>query len=235
MVPEIAVLITCHNRKVKTISCLRNLFNQTGLNSNFKLEVFLTDLDKKTYDFYLWVNDDTQLLPNAVIELLACEMQFKNNSLICGAVSSPDGNQYTYGGQDRNGKAVIPNGQIQRCFNINGNCVLISKAVVDKIGIIDPIYPHAIGDFDYGLRALRGGFNVLTTRIYVGHCESNNLPKWCYRSTPLKERFKSLYSPLGSSHPYYFFIYERKHFGLHIAIIHFLSIHLRALIPSLWN
>ena len=38
----IAALITCFNRKEKTILCLTNLFKQPLLN-NFELDVFLTD------------------------------------------------------------------------------------------------------------------------------------------------------------------------------------------------
>ena len=39
---NLAVLITCHNRKNKTIQCLRNLYKQTDF-INFKTEIFLVD------------------------------------------------------------------------------------------------------------------------------------------------------------------------------------------------
>jgi len=39
---SIAVLLTCHNRKARTIQCLTQLFNQNG-QENFKFEVFLVD------------------------------------------------------------------------------------------------------------------------------------------------------------------------------------------------
>ena len=39
---NIAVLITCHNRKQKTIKCLQALFNQSHI-ENVKLKVFLVD------------------------------------------------------------------------------------------------------------------------------------------------------------------------------------------------
>ena len=38
----IAVLLTCHNRKVKTISCLKSLYEAT-LPKGFSLEIFLVD------------------------------------------------------------------------------------------------------------------------------------------------------------------------------------------------
>lgn len=39
----IGVLITCHNRKNKTLSCFENLFIQQGVNDLFAIKVFLVD------------------------------------------------------------------------------------------------------------------------------------------------------------------------------------------------
>ena len=39
---NIAILITCHNRKKKTIKCLNNLYNQKYI-GNIKFKVFLVD------------------------------------------------------------------------------------------------------------------------------------------------------------------------------------------------
>ncbi len=41
--PSISVLITCHNRKNKTLECLRLLFLQNGLDTDFYIKVFLVD------------------------------------------------------------------------------------------------------------------------------------------------------------------------------------------------
>lgn len=40
---KINVLMTCHNRKDKTVKCLESLFLQEGLNKNFVLGVYLVD------------------------------------------------------------------------------------------------------------------------------------------------------------------------------------------------
>jgi GT2 family glycosyltransferase len=40
---SISVLITCHNRKDKTLECLRLLFLQNGINNDFNIKVFLVD------------------------------------------------------------------------------------------------------------------------------------------------------------------------------------------------
>lgn len=188
------------------------------------------------YDYYILLNDDTFLLPNAIEELLACAIETNNNAIVCASFCGKETQSFTYGGRDKAGVAVVPNGKIQNCFSINGNCLLIPQKVYDEIGNLDPIFPHAIGDFDYGQRALAKDFQLVTTRRYLGTCESNDLlPKWCYAHVPIKERIKALYSPLGNSHPKYYFIYEKRHFGWIIAIKHFCSIHLRLLIPRLWK
>ena len=43
ILPTIAILITCHNRKEKTMQCLKLLFNQKGLGHEYNIEVFLVD------------------------------------------------------------------------------------------------------------------------------------------------------------------------------------------------
>lgn len=43
LIPTIAVLITCHNRKEKTVKCLQALFKQNGLGHEFNIQVFLVD------------------------------------------------------------------------------------------------------------------------------------------------------------------------------------------------
>jgi len=272
---KIAVLLTCFNRKAKTLKCLTNLYKQDGHKEQFSIDVYLVD-DASTdgtfeavhenfpevnlirgngqlfwnrgmytawraaldgeYDYYMWLNDDTILFNDAILELLSCSKLVIKACLVCGATSSEITNEFTYGGATKEGVSIIPNGEIQRCDIINGNCILVSNAAVKLAGILDPIYLHANGDHDYGLRLLKLGGVIITTRKYIANCERNTyLPKWCYSSTPFLERMKVLYSPLGNSHPVYFFIYEKRHFGFLTAIKHFLSIHLRVLMPSLWK
>lgn len=272
---RIAVLITCFNRKNKTLSCLNTLFSQNNIDQAFSISVYLVD-DKSTdgtaeavyerfpsvhiikgtgslywnrgmhvaweaassgdYDYYLWINDDTDLMLDAIDELLECETTTVGPALVCGAIRSRDTSKFTYGGADKNGIPVEPNGEVRHCYIINGNCVLVNASAFNLVGNIDPVFPHAIGDHDYGLRLLKAGGTIVTTKKFIGYCERNvRLPKWCYKETPFKERLKALYSPLGNSHPWYYFIYENRHFGFILASKHFLSIHLRVLIPSLWK
>ncbi|GAA4459056.1 glycosyltransferase [Nibrella saemangeumensis] len=272
----IAVLITCHNRKEKTLLCLQQLFKQIILIKEFSFDVYLVDdassdgtteavnlifpnvivikgngnlfwnrgmhlawsyaSNLKDYDFFLWLNDDSFLEPFAMQELLECENFKSQFVIVCGALCSAVDGTFSYGGRSSVGDNIVPNGSFQNCSFINGNCVLISKRVFHLVGNLDPFYPHAIGDIDYGLRALKLGVKIITTRKYIGFCERNtSSPKWCSPKLNLYERLKILYSPLGYSHPFFFFRFELKHFGLFIALKHFFTIHLRMFSPNLWR
>jgi GT2 family glycosyltransferase len=273
--PFIAVLLTCHNRKNKTLQCLAKLFGQKGHGLTFNIEVFLVDdgsvdgtgeaiatqypriniikgdgnlfwnrgmhlawktaSQKSDFDFYLWLNDDTFIYPGAILLMLESYLLSGKKAIICGATQSEFTKKYTYGGQKISGKNIEPNGSLQECELMNGNFVLVSRPVFKEVGMLDDLFHHAIGDRDYGLRAIRKRFKILITPGYIGNCEEHDkLPNWCLPSTPLKRRIKLLYSPHGF-HPYYFFVYENRHFGLLPAIKHYFTIHLRALFPSLWT
>jgi len=273
---QIAVLITCHNRKAKTLRCLESLHLQNGLDSRYAINVFLVD-DASTdgtgdlvnqkfpnvkvvqgdgnlywnrgmhlawekaslterYDYYLWLNDDIILFTDALNELLDCKEYNIGPTIICGSTCSEIGNSYTYGLSTVGGKRIIPNNNYTCGTLMNGNCVLVSHEIFELIGNLDPIYPHAIGDYDYGLRLIKQGGKLITTTKFIAYCEKNHrLPNWCYAETPLFKRIQSLYSPLGNCHPKYYFVYEFRHYGLATALKHFLSIHLRLLMPSLWR
>ena len=272
---NIAVLLTCHNRKDKTITCLDSLF-KAYLPFNYNLDVFLVDdgstdgtgqaikekfsqvniiqgngnlywnrgmhlawkiaSNKRDYDFYLWLNDDVLIHSNALTTIITDSIE-KPESIICGAMQSAlQKNNITYGGKNKEGKLIKPTGKPTPCMFINGNMVLIPKEIVRSIGILDPFYPHAIGDYEYGLRAIKAGYQCYVSSDFTGFCENNpTLPKWCLSNVKLLERLKSLYSPLANSHPYYFFIYEYKYQGLLVALKHYITIHLRLLYPKLWK
>lgn len=275
MIPAIAVLLTCHNRKDKTLQCLTKLFAQQGLGVDFNIEVFLVDdgstdgtteaiklqfteiniiqgngnlywnrgmhlawktaTTKKGFDYYLWLNDDTFLFEGALLNLLSVAQLRNKKAAICGSTISLTTNTISYGGNSIAGTLLVPNGTLQETFSFNGNVVLIPKAVYERVGILDKQFPHAIGDYEYALRIRKYNLKSFIASDYVGSCEGNDkLPSWCSTSISLRNRVRSLYSPLGNSHPYYFFIFEYMHYGLFTAIKHFTTIHLRLVFPQLW-
>ena len=274
---RIAVLLTCHNRKEKTLNCLSNLNLQQGINEQYTIKTYLVDdgstdgtgaavksafpdvkviqgdgtlfwnrgmytawetAAKESHDVYLWLNDDTDLYPSALLEMLDAAKETGYRSIISGCIESPTNKgERVYAGVKREGKQHIlnyPDGNINECDIINGNCVLVPQSVYEKVGNLDPRFSHALGDHDYSLRAKKLGIASYTTPRFVASCAPNEgLPKWRRAGVALPERLKNLYSPLSYSHPYEFFMYEKAHFGLVTALKHFFSIHLRVFFPGL--
>ena len=195
-----------------------------------------TAASKKDYDFYMWLNDDTCLNTSSIDELMNCSEKEHHKSIICGTTCSPDNNAtYTYGGWKLKSTFVKPNGQIQYCDYFNGNIVLIPKYVYAIVGTNDPLFRHALGDFDYGLRARKAGIKSVVTPHVLGVCSDHeSFAGWCNTKTPILKRLKLLYSPLGND-PIEFFRYDFRHNGILIATFHFFTIHLRAIIPHFWK
>ncbi|WP_111709973.1 glycosyltransferase family 2 protein [Lutibacter citreus] len=268
-VKEIAILLSCHNRKDKTIKCLNALYlNKMPLGYIF--EVFLVDdgstdgtgeaikekfpkvniilgdgnlfwnrgmhLAWKTasktndYDFYLWLNDDTFIFDNCLMELLKSSNKEKNHKIITGTTCGVDNNKkITYGGRSKNQGLIIPNGENQDCDYFNGNIVLIPRYVYKKVGMNDFIFHHSLGDFDYGLRARAKGIGIVIAPIISGMCDENTeIKSWKKKDLPLPTRIKSLYAPQGNN-PIEFFKYDYRHNGIIMACFHFLTIHMKVL------
>jgi GT2 family glycosyltransferase len=272
----IAVLITCHNRKEKTLSCLKSLFS-TEWPKKVLFHVYLVDdgstdgtddavklnfpevnvikgngnlywnkgmrlawetaAQNKEYDFYLWLNDDTLIDEDAVCELLNCSKELKkyenNASIIVGTCrNAPESSTFSYGGRNHD-VPVIPNGSIQKCNFINGNLVLVPKEIYNKIGNLSPHYTHAMGDNDYGLRALKAGFGCFITRKYVATCPTNKISDWCNPKIPVAKRFQNLYSPKGLNiKEYIIFLKEHKRKKWFFFT---LKVYLKTLFPNLYN
>ncbi len=190
----------------------------------------------KDYDFYLWLNDDTFLFQNSLETLISNVTSTKNEAIIVATTCSKEAGTLTYGGFNSDGKLILPKDDLVQAFTFNGNCILVPKLVFRSVGNLDPLFWHCIGDIDYGQRALKKGIKSFVGTDIMAYCEGHDrLPKWCLKEVSFLKRIQSLYSPLGNSHPYYFFHYEYRHFGFWLASKHFLSIHLRVILPHLWK
>jgi GT2 family glycosyltransferase len=274
-IKKIAVLLTCHNRKDKTLTCLEALF-KSALPAGYLLEVFLVDdgstdgtskavhesypqvniikgdgnlfwnrgmhtawetaAKTEEFDYYLWLNDDTYVFRNALEIMLSSGDSTNNQAIIVGASCSKISDELTYSGFLTSGEKIKPTNELVQAHMFHGNCILVPKHVFQRVGNLDPLFHHAIGDMDYGLRAIKLGIKSLIAPGFLANCESNTATvAWCLKSVPLKTRIKALYSPLCKSQPYYFFRFALRHFGLLMALKHFFSIHLRLLMPALWK
>ena len=184
------------------------------------------------FDDYLWLNDDTDLLDRALLSLYGCAGRHPG-SIIVGPTCSRSGMGTTYGGRNRKGH-VDPEGQDRSLMTFDGNIVLVPHSVVERIGILDRRFSHAMGDTEYGMRAGKMGVAIWQVPEYAGYCELHEkLSDWCNPEVPLRKRLKALYSPLGCP-PDEYFIYDRYN-GLLTAAFHYCTIHLRAVFPGLWR
>lgn len=211
---NIAVLMTCHNRVEMTLACLQGLMPQltsedrvflvddgssdaTGMKvrSEFPM-IRVIDADGSLYwakgmrkawgsavdecsdwDAYLWLNDDTMLSGDAIATMLSAN---DGKSLVVGELHDVDG-KAVYG--------LNVNGWV------NGNCVLVPRAIYERIGMICGGYSHAWADSDYACQVKRAGFAIVGTGV-VGTTKWHPLrPSLAGKS--LVERWRLLFDPKG--------------------------------------
>lgn len=218
--PQIAVIMTCHNRHDITISCLQLLKQQQvnytvylvddgstdGTSEAVKqdypeVKLFLGDGNlfwaggmrlafgkaiQDDYDYYIWLNDDTLLDPEAFRTLLNIHrdlvQQGNGSAIVVGSTQDPITGNPTYGGAVKSKhwysnklEFLAPSDQLQLCDTMYGNCVLIPRSVVQKVGNIDEAFVHTLGDIDYGLRARQLGCSVWAAPGFIGTCAQNSV------------------------------------------------------------
>jgi GT2 family glycosyltransferase len=237
---HIAVLMTCHNRRERTLACLDSLEAQTGLD-HAVLQVVLVDAGstdgtreavaqrfpevrivargpelfwnggmrvalavayQADPDYYLWLNDDVELDRDAVATLVATHRGLTDEHrvplILAGSTRDPVDGSVTYGGVNRPHRLrrmryelVIPDGVPRPVETMNGNCVLVPRSVVGRIGNLASAYVHAFGDYDYGHRARHAGCEVWIPSGTVGTCSRNAAPPRAGSFTEHRRRMKS--------------------------------------------
>ena len=261
---RIAAILTCHNRRDKTLACLRALY-ACERQSGCELDTYLVD-DGSTdgtgaavrakyplvtviagdgslywnggmrlafgtamrhdYDAYLWLNDDTLLYRQTLRNLLYCAEEVAANhdgrhNIIVGATCDPVSRRITYGGMVSHSRwapnsyvLLPPSKRTQQCQSMNGNCVLIPREVVQAIGNIDAGFVHAIGDWDYGLRARHAGFGIWMAPGFAGEC-SVDLPGAipAREQASVRHQLRRICGPKGVP-PHAWGVYVRRHCGL---------------------
>lgn len=242
---KIAVILTCFNRRQKTIYCLKSVFSQS-IFDDVEIDFFITDDGstdgtseallkmcpdihllkgngslywnggmrlawtealKGSYNFSLWLNDDTFLYPDTLRRMLITHTKLicrtGKSGIVVGSTHDETGKP-SYGGALQKSRwrrlkldRVTPNEEIQVCDTFNGNCVLISREVTDVLGNLDPGFIHAMGDIDYGLRAKNAGIPICVMPFYAGRCTNDNVLSGGFidRSLPITIRLRKMLSP----------------------------------------
>ena len=271
---QLAVLMTCHNRRDTTLSCLQTLYQQKNLFDVYLVDdgsvdgtteavnqkypevktlkgngqlfwgggmrlAFATAMQRE-YEYYLWLNDDTFLNPDAISKLLATHQLLTqrgdSKSIVVGSVTDPVTGELTYGGRIPSKRllsfkfdSIAPGTEPQTCSTMQGNCVLIPRSVAEIVGNIDPAFIHTMGDLDYGLRARQLGCSVWITAGYVGTCSKNSATNsWADANLTAFERLNKALQPKAfpiKSRA----IYARRHKGT-FWMFHWLLPYVRAVI-----
>ncbi len=173
------------------------------------------------FDQYLWLNDDTILDPDALARLLATYRALNDpTAILVGSTRDSTTGALTYGGVVRSSrvhpmkfKLVPPADHPQECETINGNCVLIPREAAALVKNLSSEFRHAIGDFDYGLRARKLGCRIYVAPGFYGTCSTNSdAGTFRDRTKPLSSRWKHLTSNKGLP-PGEYLIYVRRHGG----------------------
>lgn len=137
-------------------------------------------------DYILLLNDDTYLDLDALTRLLTTMLQQPERKVIViGSTRDPHTGRTTYGGRCRSSRVhplrfehiVEPDPVgVKVCDVFNGNCVLIPREVISAIGNLSSSFRHALGDFDYALRARKHGVALLVAPGTHGQCVRHEKP-----------------------------------------------------------
>jgi GT2 family glycosyltransferase len=136
-------------------------------------------------DALLWLNDDTNLMTDALTRLLEVVALVRRHhgrdGIVVGATCDPVSNTLTYGGSvisDRlhrfRFQKVHSFSHAMPCDTMNGNVVLCPIALARDLGNLDLVFEHAMGDLDYGLRARHQRHPIYVAPGFVGYCGTNS-------------------------------------------------------------
>lgn len=180
---------------------------------------------ERDVDYLLWLNDDTQLLPDAIAKLLDTEARIRKSHdcpvIVVGSTSDRNSGELTYGGYVAPSKLkpftyhrVWQADEPVECHVMNGNVVLIPADVAKVVGNLDAVFEHAMGDTDYALRARLSGFQLFVAPGFVGHCQKNSAGSTYKDPTlPLSVRWNQMMSRKGLP-PRSWFCITRRHGGV---------------------
>lgn len=220
----LAVLMTCHERRPKTLRCIASLERQVGVDTlnfgiivvdagsrdgtaeaiethhpdvtvirrgpelfwNGGMRVAMEAARKRSPDAYLWLNDDVALDRDAIARLMANADELDEERakpiIVVGSTRDPRTGKTTYGGVERPLRSrplryrLVEPDRRRPVETMNGNCVLLSEAAVERTGNLSFRYTHGMGDYDYGHRAWRCGSEVWLLPGTIGTCARNPRP-----------------------------------------------------------
>ena len=128
-------------------------------------------------DAVLWLNDDVELSPTALLAIVH-GLRHRPDSVLVGGLVAPDRPKLTYTGF-RWGTAVDevhrirPDGTYRQVEGFHGNVVAVPRSVRRLVGPIDGTWPHNFGDLDYARRLAANRVPALLLPHIVGTCRGH--------------------------------------------------------------
>lgn len=192
--------------EVKVLKGNGNLFWAEGMRNSWRKA-----LENDTYDGYLLLNDDTEIYRGVFEEFTEMhnysQKEFGVSGIYLGATEDRETGKLTYSGSLITNKLLYkqkrlpPNGEFQKCDIGNANIMMVTKSVVNQIGILTEGYVHGKADYDYTLTASRANIPVLISRKYCGHCENDHTDAYIgFSKKTKKERRQVLENPTKLDH-----------------------------------
>ena len=145
------------------------------------------------YAFYLWLNDDVKLQHTAIDGLMQ-DWEYAGDSSCVLVGACEDNGCCTYSATDAEDRKIAPNGKPRAASGwLNGNVVLVPRAVYERVGKISADYSHARADYDYAERLKLAGIPFYVSSKFVGECPFDFAEK--IRGKGLPERISWLWKP----------------------------------------
>lgn len=192
------------NLNIEILKGNGQLYWNGGMNNSW-----LAAIKEGGFDGYLWLNNDSIILPNLWNEIIDAHQYsmdtFGQGGVYIGSTYNKELTGLSYGGFNfinrwtLKDQFVIPNGKYQNCQAGHGNITFISDNVVKNEGVFCDKYIHSGGDHDYTYLAFKHGFPVFILKEYVGICDNDHteMDGSDFINLKFQERKKYLKSPLG--------------------------------------
>ena len=115
------------------------------------------EASREDYDFYIWVDAELELAENALFTLLDNSAFLQHRAIFAGSVTDRQG-KLRFGGRTRKKHLLRPDPVIPvPCEVFDGMLVLVPRFVFERLGVLDERYRQGLGDYDYGIRAVKAG------------------------------------------------------------------------------
>jgi glycosyltransferase involved in cell wall biosynthesis len=192
------------------------VLSENGSNFFFH-SIYLAWNAARPADFFLWLNDDVNLNPEALRTLIdVYDASGDPTTIVIGGTCDPITGKTCTGGIRRpswhTSEVMIPTDTVQMCDSMNGNIVLVPRQADEKIGMMDEVYTHMFGDADYGIRARKAGVPVLLAPGHLGTTELNRLKGTVHDlEMTFRDRWNLLFGPKGHRPPDQWWRFVRAH------------------------